>query len=217
MLGMIPAAGSAAILRFDYTSQPLVCYDPPYCYGKQTYVETGYLVFDTSVLPGNTLRETTISLSWDKSALGQQSGLQNYDVSNSTGSLRGSSYLGYYTGLIWPEVGILSTGGYMGNLLGYTVGRGNFRISFDSAGQVTDWYGNNMVGGSDDPITTTAYDATGAFLSSGPGKWKMTVLQADPIAPVPLPAAGWLLLSGFTALAGLRFALGSPTRPLVVG
>lgn len=72
------------------------------------------------------------------------------------------------------------------------------------------WLDKRNPGGSKDPINIS-YTKEGAEnllmyfrVTSGSGTVSQVVPAADPLAPVPLPAAGWMLFAGLAGFGGLR-------------
>lgn len=92
-------------------------------------------------------------------------------------------------------------------LNGFTIGSIDFGVSaFSTMHDVAD---GSATPAFSDGMNTLTFFATNGYpnkdLNPGPGAFRASVtVTADTLSPVPLPAAGWLLLGGLGGLVALR-------------
>jgi len=196
-------AAQAETKRYEYFGLPFVCDNPAdfSCTSSNLQPFSGTLSINKDLLPGNTLADATIKLTYELPFNPvppfdpTDPPVFSYDVSSTAGT---------YTGVAtspnpsWPvfEFDFIDYTGIVDSVLfGAIAGSTSFTWTFNEKEQIVEWLGDaGLQGGSNDFQTTTNGDFY-AFpaQSLAPGIW----------ANVPLPMPVALL---FTALATLGLA-----------
>jgi hypothetical protein len=211
-LVLVPAAGEAAVYRFDYETQFIERpegLDPSI--GGWEGVQTGWMIIDESLFPGGSLSNAVVEMDWDWELQTFSSIVATYKVHSPSGTIAGTTDMGSPAGwgFDWSGFGLMQTGGRLDELLGSSIKFGYFRMSFDGDGHIIRWGGANMQGGFHDPHSYgdleagIGSDGDWFHSSPGPGTWTRTALVAD-LPQVPLPAGAALLGGALVALSLIR-------------
>lgn len=135
-----------------------------------------------------------ILLSWEGNIL---SSAEKYTILTATSATaQGTRTIaGTDITLDWSWFGIADVTGFLAHVFGSTLYSGQMRLTIGDRGEALDYAGDNMQGGSNDPVIHPSY--TGDIYRFGPDpRWTTTVLVA-----APLPASLWLLLAAVVLLS----------------
>lgn len=207
-IGLFAGQSEAAIFEYSYTGPPIDV--PDRCFAvcpaplSEDDLIRGKFVIDEALIPTGSVRNTRFIFERDFF------GTAPYRQYRWEVVTLGRTVSGFFDESVrsfpdWSVVGVTSWDyPFLHSSLGL---RSYFEFTTDDRGAIIDWGGASQEGGFD-MSSDTFYDTSPELRSKGPGVWSKTVLVADP-APVPLPAAGSLMV---VALSGLY--LGARLRRL---
>jgi len=173
-------------LTYNYTGQPLICPvgDPGCEFEGEIFV--GSFTIDEDAMPGGAVSDLSLELIHDEDTMmNSYSITRGFEVTYAQWTDPDNT---------WESSGFLS--GFTGIVSEFTSGVAccsSMSLIFDAAGNIVDWSGSAVQGGSNDPSFANSSDGrSNGAVSSGPGSWS--------VAAVPLPMSVWLLSMGLGAL-----------------
>lgn len=184
------ASAQAATFNYDYQGQTL---EGPTCEGFCDEAFTGSLWIDEALFPGSMIAGSQFDIAYNSFDGTEQGDTGTYSITSAAGS-----FVGSFMGTELPD--FVTVGGDIDTaIFGVIADAGQFSWTFDEDSQIVSWESSGFYGGSNDFTISSRGDSVADDRKAGPGTWTLTSSNDVP-APVPLPAAGLLLVGALGAL-----------------